>query len=158
MQLFQWNLYAKISMVGALIIVLTGCKTMQPIDFHQLSLPKTPNFYLICPPNFCNAHANQYSPEFNVNVKELESRSLSLIAQQPRVNLISSQAAKHQYQFVQRSLIFRFPDYIDVQFIPVSQDKSTLAMFSRSKYGHSDLGVNKKRLQKWLELLTNAMN
>jgi len=54
---------------------------------------------------------------------------------------------------VQRSLIFRFPDTITVQVFPQTEGGSTLAIYSRSNYGRSDLGVNKARVQRWLGLI-----
>jgi uncharacterized protein (DUF1499 family) len=45
----------------------------------------------------------------------------------------------------------RFPDTINVLIIPISADASTLALYSRSQIGYSDWGVNRKRLERWLE-------
>ena len=58
-----------------------------------------------------------------------------------------------QYQYRQRSLVFRFPDFVDVRYIPIDDHTSTLAIYSRAKYGYSDFGVNKKRVEMWLALL-----
>jgi uncharacterized protein (DUF1499 family) len=33
---------------------------------------------------------------------------------------------------------------------PIAPDNSTLVLYSRSVYGYSDLGVNRKRLDIWL--------
>ena len=44
----------------------------------------------------------------------------------------------------------RFPDLIAVQFMDEKGGTSTLAIYSRSVYGHSDLGVNKARTMGWI--------
>ena len=58
--------------------------------------------------------------------------------------------------YVQRSAVFGFPDYISVHAEP-DGDGSRLSIFSRSRYGYSDMGVNKARVERWLaELQSNA--
>ncbi len=53
--------------------------------------------------------------------------------------------------FVQRSAVFGFPDYISVRFLPAGdRSQSTLSIFSRSRFGQSDFGVNQARVERWL--------
>ena len=52
--------------------------------------------------------------------------------------------------YVQRSMVFGFPDYISVRAVEV-EDGSALIIWSRSRYGHSDLGANKRRIDGWLK-------
>jgi uncharacterized protein (DUF1499 family) len=52
--------------------------------------------------------------------------------------------------YVQRSSLMRYPDYISVRALPAGDGGATLAVFSRSRYGRSDLGVNAKRASAWL--------
>ena len=54
---------------------------------------------------------------------------------------------------VQRSRIFRFPDTVTVQLFPLPDGGSTLAIYSHSNYGRSDLGVNADRVRRWLVLI-----
>jgi len=54
----------------------------------------------------------------------------------------------------QKSALFRFADDIDVQAIPVDGGKSALAIYSRSRVGYSDLGVNRKRIERWLSQIS----
>ena len=58
-----------------------------------------------------------------------------------------------QAHFVARSAVFNFPDLIAVQVTP----ESDLILWSRSVYGESDLGVNRKRLLAWLAALDTAL-
>jgi len=60
---------------------------------------------------------------------------------------------RYQFEYVQRSARFRFPDIIVVRFISVSPSQSTLAIYSRSVYGKSDFGVNRERIEAWLRIL-----
>jgi len=71
----------------------------------------------------------------------------------PRTEIVS--AGDTHVVAEQRSLIFRFPDTIDIAVIAVGSDKSTLAIYSRSRYGRYDLGANGRRVEGWLEQLAN---
>ena len=68
---------------------------------------------------------------------------------------LAEDAAALQYDYVQRSALWRFPDLVTVRFIAVSPETSTVAVFSRAIYG--DLGVNRKRVTAWLRLLGEAV-
>jgi uncharacterized protein (DUF1499 family) len=80
-----------------------------------------------------------------------------MISKQPRVERRAVSEDELQYDFVQRSPLLRFPDTITVRFIPLSPTTSTLAMYSRSHYGYSDFGVNRRRIETWLASLRVPM-
>ena len=54
--------------------------------------------------------------------------------------------------YVQRSLLMGYPDAISVRAEPQGTG-SRLTIWSRSRFGHGDLGVNRKRVERWLEKL-----
>jgi len=126
------------------------------IDFKHFKKRESPNDYLVCPSNICE-HSDLKSPEFPFNVQSLIKKWEIMIASQPRIKLIIKDGSKNQWIYVQRTKLFRFPDYITVQFIPLGDNQSTLILYSASKYGYYDFGVNESRVIKWLELL-NALN
>lgn len=128
-----------------------------PFNFKTFTRNDKPNSYMICPDNYCHTRIDAVSPEFNVNVSALESAWEKMVVEQPRTTLIHHDKADDQYQYVQRSFFFRFPDYINVRFIPIDQHKSTLAIYSHSVYGHSDFGVNEKRVKAWLANLDHIL-
>lgn len=43
----------------------------------------------------------------------------------------------------------RYPDTVDLEVIPVGENQSTLALYSRSLVGRKDFGVNRARLRRW---------
>ncbi len=100
----------------------------------------------MCPPGICTGHAD--SPVFDVSVDELHDRWREVVTAQPRVELLAGDG--QQFDYIQRSALFRFPDIVTVRFISVSPSQSTLAIYSRSVYGKSDFGVNRKRVEAWL--------
>ena len=118
----------------------------ESVDFEDLKLTDRPNQFLMCPPHICSGHAA--SPVFDVSADELRERWREVISAQPRVELLAEDG--QQFDYVQRSAWLRFPDIITVRFISLLPSQSTLAISSRSVYGKSDFGVNRKRIEAWL--------
>ena len=123
-------------------------------EFEQLKVPSSPNFYLLCPEEQCkNVAEHGQSPVFHYGINKLKEKWGKMIAQQPRTHLLGTR--QNQLAYVQYSAFWHFPDFIDVKFIQLGKDKSTLMIMSRSVFGHSDFGVNKKRVQSWVQALMN---
>ncbi len=130
---------------------------VETVDFAELKLTDKPNKFLRCPPGFCNTKPHADSPVFDVSVEQLRERWREVVAVQPRVELVAEDEEGQQFDYVQRSLRFRFPDIITVRFISVSSSQSTLAIYSRSIYGKSDFGVNRERIDAWLKTLREGL-
>jgi uncharacterized protein (DUF1499 family) len=125
--------------------------------FEDIVLPKSPNTYLVAPPGLCrNATPHAPAPHYKKPASALRDAFLAMVAEEPRVTAGEKDDTLMQYAFVQRSAIMRFPDHIIVRFI-AENDGATLAIYSRSKYGYRDMGVNKKRVQDWLEKLARRV-
>jgi len=121
------------------------------IDFAELERPKTPNTFLVAPPGLCRrATADEAAPRFGAPAALVREAFRRVAERQPRVEAGARDDALLQDAYVQRSALFRFPDYIEARFIPLPDGGSTIAVYSRSKYGRSDLGVNRKRIGVWL--------
>lgn len=131
---------------------------MDTVDFKHLELTGKPNSYLVCPVDYCDKTPQEYSQTYPVNVDSLKNSWEQMLKTEPRVKLTVSRPETNHYQYVQRSFLFRFPDYIDVEFIPLTSSSSTLAVYSRARYGYSDFGVNKKRVQNWLKKLASLVH
>ena len=59
--------------------------------------------------------------------------------------------------YVCRSKVFGFPDYISISFKKLENNKSSMSIFSISRFGRHDFGKNKQRIQKWLIKLKNPL-
>ncbi len=161
------RLLAALIIVGAIGIGVLGRERMleiafgpvvfSPIDFQVLTRTERPNQYLVCPPELCTAKTDVTSPVYPAAATQLRDTWLALMADQPRVNQIGESPDNMQYDFVQRSKLIRFPDTITVRFIPLPDDQSTLAIYSRSHYGYSDWGVNQQRIDTWLDMIRRRL-
>lgn len=126
---------------------------VMPVDFQTMALTDKPNQYLVCPPDYCSATPHAFSPVFEVPVEELRAHWAEVVTAQPRVRRLGESQDGLQVDYVQRTARFRFPDIITVRFVPVPPAQSTLAIYSRSVYGRSDFGVNRARVEAWLDAL-----
>lgn len=131
---------------------------MTIMDFSALVLHEKPNQYLVCNTDICpKAEAHREAPVFDMPAAALRDAWTKMVAAQPRTQHLESDAAQLADEYVQRSALFRYPDFVSVRFVDLSDGGSTVAIYSRSKYGHSDLGVNKKRIDAWLEQLSKEV-
>ncbi len=125
------------------------------IDFETLRLKKKPNQYIVAPEGLCKeVTPHRIAPVYSVSAVELRKHWDDFVAKQPRITQKDADEAHLKFELVQRTALFRFPDTITVQFIQLPDpNQSTLAIYSRSKYGRSDFGQNKKRINSWLSAL-----
>ncbi len=123
------------------------------VDFATLVRPSSPNAYLVCPKERCAAVVDEEGPIYAVPAAELFGRARTLLAAEPRTELVQDQPEALRLVLVQRSFVFRFPDTITLQAFPLPDGSSTLAIFSQSNYGHGDFGVNKDRVRAWIGLI-----
>ncbi|MBL4750743.1 MAG: DUF1499 domain-containing protein [Amylibacter sp.] len=96
---------------------------------------------------------NEYrmtSPVFDMITPELTKMFDDFVLSQPRVKRIAGTVDDQMITYVQRTKIISYPDYITVKVVPVGTKQSRLEIFSRSRFGYSDLGVNKRRIDDWL--------
>lgn len=135
------------------LALVFGPVEREPVDFATLKLKDTPNQYLVCPEGYCAAPAHAAAPSFAVPVERLQAAWLELIATKPETRVIASDEAARQFDIETLTKLVGFPDTITVRFLETPEGGSTLAAYSRSFYGKSDFGANKKRLDAWLAQL-----
>lgn len=133
---------------------LFGDPDLGPVAFETLQRRSTPNDALACPPAFCQARSDLAPPLYAVSAPHLRSLFATMMASEPRVVRVASDDASMTERYVQRSKWLGFPDTIVVQFLDRPNGASTLALYSRSQLGAGDLGVNRQRIERWLDKLS----
>ncbi len=77
-----------------------------------------------------------------------------IVRQTPRTDLIAGDFADEMMTYQTRSSWVGFPDYTTVQIVkPEGSDDALLVINGRLRFGHSDLGANQARIERWLEEL-----
>ncbi len=123
-----------------------------PIDFATLELGPKPNQFLVLPEGYtakATAHHNSRVWRGTEPAAVLGAfKDVALAA--PRTELTQDNGT--QIELCQKSALFKFPDFITAEAVEVAGG-AALCIYSRSKVGYSDLGVNAKRITGWLEQL-----
>ncbi|HEY4173910.1 MAG TPA: DUF1499 domain-containing protein [Rhodopila sp.] len=133
-----------------------GLPTPPPLDTTHIVRPASPNTALAAPAGF-TPPADIVTPQYKVPADQLFALARAVAAAQPRTYQAALYPEQLQADFVVRSAMFNFPDLVMVQVLKDGADSSGLIVYSRSVYGHSDLGVNRKRLEAWLAALQTKL-
>lgn len=141
--------------LAALLFFAVGCSLnagtdVGPMDLRTIDRATSPNDALACPMGTCKAEGDLESPVFRVTREKLMIHAKQVIAGQSRIKLIASDAQLDQLVYVQRSKFLGFPDTIWIQGVTVGAGSSVI-IYSRSNYGYSDFGVNRDRVNVWLD-------
>lgn len=125
---------------------LAACQGVRPTDLIRADgrlspCPQRPN----CVSSVVDEADPQYIPPFNSHgnladdIKKLER----LIGSQPRSRIVERQDRLLWVEF--ESLVFRYVDDLIFRLVP---EDGVIEVRSSSRLGHSDLGVNRRRLEK----------
>ncbi len=138
--------------LGAGIFVRTA--SHDPAVWHVDPLvaanPETPNFHRVAPPGTAADATTSVSPVFRASPAELAQSVDRFAMAQPLVERVGGSPEEGFVTYVQRTPMVRYPDYISVKVVDLGDGTSALAILSRSRFGKSDLGVNKARMESWL--------
>lgn len=149
--------FAAIGAIGAgpgAVWALFGPADLGPAAFGTLMRRTSPNDALAAPPDVCPAHSDIVPPEFAMPAAALRTVFRAMLASEMNVERVAVDDAALTDRYVQRTALLRFPDTVVVQFFERGPGRSTLALYSRSQLGRSDLGVNRARLERWLGKLS----
>ncbi len=116
--------------------------------------PKTPNWHRVVPADATvDRHPDRdaHPPTFKASAAELGAAFDAVAKADERVTVVAGSAAEGHVTYVQRSKLMQFPDYVSARFVDLPDGGSTLAVFSRARYGQKDFDVNKKRVERWLD-------
>ena len=131
-----------------------GSPDLGPVVFEELRKTKKPNQALVCPKGLCNEKdQDRASPIYNVGVDELIEAFLKITADEKGLERVDRNDDPRSIRYVARTRLLRFPDTVRIRFFALGADRSTLAIYSQSQIGQSDLGVNLQRLNRWLDKL-----
>lgn len=145
----------KLATLVALLLVVSGMTYVRlaPIDptqWHEdprlVARPATPNFHLI------RLVGGDAMPQvFAQSVPELAQR-LDQIARADGARLVAGSVASGHMTYLTRTRWMGFPDFTSI-LIEQAGDNAMLLAFARARFGHSDMGANRARLERWLSAL-----
>jgi uncharacterized protein (DUF1499 family) len=135
------------------IWALFGPADLGPVQFESLRRSGKPKDALAGPLDLTTAEIDLVPPVYPIDASALRRAFVQAISTERRLTLVDIDDARATQRFVQRTEKMRFPDTIVVRFLELPEGRSTIAMYSRSQIGANDLGVNRARLERWLDKL-----
>jgi uncharacterized protein (DUF1499 family) len=131
-----------------------GLPPAEPLDFATLRLPSSPNACFGAPAGFPQAHL--VTPALPATADAAWAALRGLGDRFPRTTRLGEWPERRQAQWVVRSALMNFPDIV-VGEVTGGPAGSGLFLFSRSLFGYSDFGVNRRRVEAWVAALDAAL-
>lgn len=145
----------RLAAAAGLATALAACAgdaDLAPVDPLTVAPPDSPNWALAAPESAATtAERTRLTARYAATPEALLTAFDEAVTAQPRVTRTADAPLSKTY--VQRSLIFRFPDVVTARALDLGDGTASLALYSRSLYGYSDLGVNAERLDRWIAAL-----
>ncbi|MBM9594362.1 DUF1499 domain-containing protein [Roseitranquillus sediminis] len=92
---------------------------------------------------------DQVSPAYPVSLAELLAAIDRAALAEPRTRRIAGSVEEGRMTYESRSRIFGFPDFTTVAAIADGEGARPV-LLGRARFGSSDLGVNRARIERWL--------
>ena len=151
-----FNILLGLAILGAVaaggLAVYVRTASDDPAEWHvdpeTAGRTGNPNDVLIGPAEA----ADSPSPAFKAPPRELMAAVDSAMLALPRTERLAGSVDGLSATYVQRTALMAYPDYVSVKVQP-AEGGSTLAIWSRSRFGRSDFGVNAARVSALLEAL-----
>lgn len=157
-------LLAIILVLVAGIAIATRRKAVDPAAWHVDPMTASdtgkPNWYRLVPEDAQvdrDQKRDGQPPTFTASASAVGAAFDAVAKADARVEVLAGSAADGFVTYMQRSAIFGFPDFISVRFIDLPAGGSTLAIYSRARDGQGDMGVNEKRVKRWVAETTAAL-
>jgi hypothetical protein len=110
------------------------------VDPASVTPPESPNYELRAGPD---------APVFDLPQDVLATR-IDAVATAEGADLIGGGLSEGHMTYVARSRLMGYPDAVSIRLTPVAQG-TRMEIYSRARFGHSDMGVNAARVARWIE-------
>ena len=118
----------------------------------------SPNSYRVAPSTVTEYEVSMEAPIYAASAFTLAQAFDDFVMGQPRVTRLAGTAEEGWITYIQKTETLQAPDYISVRFYDLDGEnagKSTIAVYSRSRFGYGDMGVNEARVKAWLTSITS---
>ena len=132
--------------IALIFISLTGCAGTRPDSIGQFAAcPDKPN----CVSTKSSITKHKISPlTYKSSLEDTKKKLIEIVKSMPRSRIVSSKENFIHVEFT--SMIFRFVDDVEFYF----NEPRLIHFRSASRLGHSDMGVNRNRVEEIRRLFT----
>ena len=134
------------------LLILTGCiETMPKLGLNNGQFSNCPSS-----PNCVNSQSTNEKQAvkpilFEGNVEQAKANLVKVLGEMKRTKVIVAEDNYIHAEFT--SALFRFVDDIEFYFPETEENQTSIQVRSASRTGHSDFGVNRKRVELFRSLL-----
>ena len=144
-------------LLGYLVSFLIATAPHDPEVWHRdpltVETSETPNSFRLAPVGSTNERIDAIAPIYSEDPFVLAEAFDEFALQQRATLRIAGLPPELMMTYVQRTERLKFPDYISVKFIDMGDGTTSVAIYSRSRYGYADLGTNQARVERWIKTL-----
>lgn len=136
--------------LGVVLAAYIRLAPSDPARWHEdprlVTRPATPNFHLI------RMAGGDVMPQVFQMAPDVLAQRIDEIARADGAELIAGSVRSGHMTYLTRTRIMGYPDYTSILVEPAG-DGAMLLGFARARFGHSDLGNNRARLDRWVAAL-----
>lgn len=127
-----------------------------PARWHEdprlVTRPSTPNFHLI------RMVGGDAMPRVFQLAPDALATRIDEVARADGATLLAGSVQAGHMTYLTRTPLMGYPDYTSILIEPAGEGAMLLA-FARARFGHSDMGNNRARLERWIAALDDpALN
>ena len=131
-----------------------GSGELEVVNFETIAIEPGGDHFLACPVDYCQmANPDQVSLVYPITVNALRNRLLDYIDSQLRVDIKTMDIPNLQFDFLAYQGTNPFPDVVTIQLYDLGGNRSSIAVYSRTLKGESDVGANRARVLRLLQAL-----
>ncbi len=121
------------------------------VDPRAIAKPSKPNHWLIRP-----AGGDARPPHYRAEVATLVAAVEEAAARMGDMERIAGNTASGHLTYISRTRWMGYPDFTTIR-VYSTDEGASLAAFSRARFGHSDMGFNRRRLDRMLAHIDEIM-
>lgn len=143
--------------LGYLAMFLISTAPHDPAEWHMDPLSvetcTTPNCFRMAPAGSTDERIDAISPIYGESALVLAQAFDEFALTQRATHRIAGLPPEQMMTYVQTTEKIKAPDYLTIKFISLEDGRSTIAVYSRARFGYGDLGVNEERVRRWVKTL-----
>ena len=149
-------------MSSAVYILLAALLALACVVAYVRLAPAAPGTFHVDPFSFGQSGPNAVhiappeAPVFETTPEGLHAALQKAILAEPRSKVWATSPDAFHTTYVTRTRLMGYPDYISVA-VRAAEGGASFAVYSRSRFGYSDLGVNRARLDRLLGRLRSDL-
>lgn len=157
MKIFIGVFIVGLILIGYLTTFLIATVPHDPNVWHKdpltVATSETPNSFRMAPKGSTQERIDVAAPIYSEDPFILAEAFDEFVVKQRATVRIAGLPPELMMTYVQRTEKLKFPDYISVKFLDMGDGTTSIAVYSRSRYGYADLGVNQARIERWVKTL-----